>query len=87
MNRGHRQTDLIEKDFAKAFDKVPRTQEAITQIRLLWDKRVHPQVDQLMALWAHSTSSIRCSSLRSSPSVMRCTPRISFRTDLVPYFL
>ena len=23
MNRGHKQTDLIIKDFAKAFDKVP----------------------------------------------------------------
>ena len=30
--------------------------EAITQIGLLWDKRVHPQVDQLMALWAHSAT-------------------------------
>ena len=58
------------------------TQEAITQTGLLWDKRVHPQVDQLMALWAHSTSSIRWSSLRFSPSVIRCTPRISFRTVL-----
>ena len=34
-----------------------------------------------MALCAHSTSSIRWSSFRSSPSVIRCTPRISFRTD------
>ena len=40
-----------------------------------------------MALWAHSTSSIRWSSLRSSPSVIRCTLRISFRTDPVPYFI
>ena len=80
VNRGHKQTDLIIMDFAKTFIR------AITQIGLLWDKRVHPQVDQLMALWAHSKSSIRWSSLRSSPSVIRCTPRISFRTDPVPYF-
>ena len=25
MNRGHKQTDLIKMDFAKAFDKVPHT--------------------------------------------------------------
>ena len=56
-------------DFAKAFDTVP-TQEAITQIRLLWDKQVHPQVDQLVALWVHSTSSFRWPSLGSSPSVI-----------------
>ena len=30
--------------------------EAITQIGLLWDKRVHPQVDQPMALWGHSAT-------------------------------
>ena len=63
------------------------TQEAITQISLLWDKRVHPQLDQFMALWAHSTSSIRWSSLRSCPSVIRCTPRISFRTILFLIFI
>ena len=40
-----------------------------------------------MALWAQSTSSIRLSSLRSSPSVIRCTPRIGFRTDPVHYFI
>ena len=148
VNPGHKQTHLIIMDFAKAFDKVPR--RAITQIGLLWDKRVHPQQgrrnrggtgggtvppnnlhkyappppkkkkkkkkiiiifffflnlcvpppphsviasygpaqgNQLMALWVHLTSSIRWSSPRSSPSVIRCTPRISFRTDPVPYFI
>ena len=40
-----------------------------------------------MALWVHSTSSFRWSSLRFSPSVIRCTvKRISFRTNPVPYF-
>ena len=39
-----------------------------------------------MALWAHSTSSFRWSSLRSSPNVIRCTPGVGFRTDPVPYF-
>ena len=57
VNPGHKQTHLIIMDFAKAFDKVPR--RAITQIGLLWDKRVHPQGNQLMALWVHLTSSIR----------------------------
>ena len=39
VNRGHKQTDLIIMDFAKAFDKVPHRD--ITQIGLLWDKRIH----------------------------------------------
>ena len=36
-----------------------------------------------MAHWAHSTStcSYRWSSLRSSPSVIRCTPGVGLRTD------
>ena len=63
VNHGHKQTDLIMMDFA--------TKEAITQIGLLWDKRVHPQVDQQMDLWARSTRSIRWAILRSSPSVIR----------------
>ena len=33
VNRGHKQTDLIIMDFAKAFGKVPQ----ITQIGILWD--------------------------------------------------
>ena len=70
-------------DFAKAFDKV-----------LHW--RLLHKLDYygirgsthkcIMAVWPHSTSSIRWSSLWSSPCVIRCTPRISFRTDPVPYF-
>ena len=58
------------------------TQEAITQTRLLSDTRVHPQVDQLMALWAQSTIRFRRSSLRSSPCFIRCTPGVGLRTDL-----
>ena len=69
--------------FAKAFDKVSHR-------RLLykldyWDKSVHPQVDQLMALCAHSTSSFEWSSLRSSPSVIQCTSGVGFKTHPVPY--
>ena len=86
VNRGHKQTDLIIMDFAKAFDKVPH-RRLLHKLDLLWDKRVNPQVDQLLALWAHSTSSFRWSSLRSSPSFIRCTPGVGFRTDLVPYFI
>ena len=69
VNRGHKQTDLIIMDFANAFDKVPH-RRLLHKIGVLWDKRVHSKVDQLMALWAHSTSSFRWLSLRSSPSVM-----------------
>ena len=32
-------------------------------------------MDQLLALWAHSTSSFRWSSLRSSPTVLSCVPQ------------
>ena len=69
MNCGKKQTDLIIMDFAKGI-RQGTTQEAITQIGLYWDKRIRPQVDQLMALRAHSTSSISWSGLRSSPSVI-----------------
>ena len=43
-DRGQKQTDVIIMDFAKAFVK------AIVQIRLLRDKRIYSQVDQLVAL-------------------------------------
>ena len=33
VNRGHKQTDLILRDFAKAYDKVPHRK----QIGILWD--------------------------------------------------
>ena len=83
VNRGHKQTDLIIMDFAKAFDKVPH--------RRLLHKLDYYGIrgsthKWIMAIWAHSTSSIRSSSLRFSPRVIRCTPRISFRTDPVPFF-
>ena len=44
-----------------------------------------PQVDQLMALWAHSTSCLRWPSLRSSPSAIRCAPGIGPRSGPVPH--
>ena len=44
-------------------------------------------MNQLVALWVHSTSSFRWSSLRSSPSVIRCTPGVSFRTILFLIFI
>ena len=46
-DRGQKQTDVIIMDFAKAQGT---TQEAIVQIRLLRDKRIYSQVDQLVAL-------------------------------------
>ena len=41
-------------------------------------------MDQLVALWAHSTSSFRWPSLRSSPSAIRCAPGIGPRPGSVP---
>ena len=80
MNRGAQADRFDHHGFRKGLRQGP-TQEAITQTRLLWDTRVHPQVDQLMALWAQSTSSFRRSSLRSSPCFIRCTPGVGLRTD------
>ena len=47
LDCGHKQTDLII-DLAKAFDKVPHG-TLLYKFKLLWDKRVHPLVDQLLA--------------------------------------
>ena len=49
-----------------------------------------PKVDQLVALWAHSTSCFRWPSLRSSPSAIRCASGIRssvrlFADDCVLY--
>ena len=38
VSRGHKQSDLIIMNFAKAFDKVPHSRLLHKQ---LWDKRVH----------------------------------------------
>ena len=78
MNRGHKQTDLIIMDFAKAFNKVPH--------RRLLHKLDYYGIrgsthKWLMALWAQSISSFRRSSLRSSPCFIRCTPGDGLRTD------
>ena len=44
-------------------------------------------MDQLLALWAQSTGSLRWSSLRSSPCFIRCTPGVGLRTDLCLIFI
>ena len=82
VNRGHKQTDLIIMDFAKTFDKVPHRR---LLHKYIWDQRIHPQVDQLVALWAHSKSCFRWPSLRSSPSAIQCAPGIGPRSCPVPH--
>ena len=55
VNCGLKQTDLIIMDFAKAFDKVPHRR----LLHKLEYYGIHPQVDQFVALWGHSTSCFR----------------------------
>ena len=62
------------------------TQEAIVKIRLLRDKRIYPQVDHFMALWALSKSGVRWPSLRSSHGPIWCPPRIGLRADPISHF-
>ena len=64
MNRGHKQTDLIIMDFAKAFDKVPYRR--LLHILNYYGIRgsTHKWISSW--LWGQSTSSFRRSSLRSS---------------------
>ena len=89
VNSGHKQTDLIIMNLANVFDKVPHRGAggggAISQIRILWDWRVYPQVDQLAALWEHSTRSYRWTCLRSCPSAIRCATVIGPRSCPVPH--
>ena len=75
VNCGHK-TDRFDHN---VYLQRPSTQEDIAQIRLLWDKRVHSQVDQFSALWVHA------SSLRSSSSVIWCVPAVGLRYYPVPY--
>ena len=42
-------------------------------------------MDQLVALWVHSTSCFRWPSLRSSPSAILCAPGIGPRSSPVPH--
>ena len=60
-----------------------RTSSRPKRTRVLWDKRVHPYVDQLLALWMPSTRSLRLSSLRFRHRFIRCTPGIGPRADSV----
>ena len=83
VNRGHKQTDLILMDFAKALTRF-HTGGYYTHWNIM-GLEDPPQVDQLAALWAHSTSCFGWPSLRSSPSAIRCAPGIGPRTGPVPH--
>ena len=49
LNRYQKHTDVIIMDFAKALGTTPGAIDFV-QIRILWDKRIYSQVDQLVAL-------------------------------------
>ena len=81
VNRGHKQTDLIIMDFAKAFDKVPHRR----LLHKLEYYRIRGSTHKWINSWAYSTSYFRWPSLRSSPSAIRCAPGISPRSGPVPH--
>ena len=80
MNSGHKQTDVIVMDFAKAFDKVPHK-------RLLYKLDFHV-IRGSTHKWidSFSKSGIRWPSLRSSPGSIWCPARIGLGTSPISYF-
>ena len=77
MNRGHKQTDLIIMDFAKAFDKVPHRR----RLHKLDYYGIRVSTHKWISLWRSQKVVFRRSSLRSSPCFIRCTPGVGLRTD------
>ena len=81
MNRGHKQTDLIIMDFAKAFDKVPH--------RRLLHKLDYYGIGGSTHKWISSWLYGRSQQVvldGSSPSFIRCTTGVGLRTDPFPNF-
>ena len=83
VDRRYKQTALIMMDFAKAFDKVLH-RRLLHILEYYGIRGSTQQVNQLVALWAHSTSCFRWPSLRSSPGAIRCAPGIGRRSGPVP---
>ena len=90
VNSGHKQTDVIVMDFAKAFDKVPHT-------RLLYKLdfyglrgSTHKWIDSWISgrslLDISGISGIRWPSLRSSPGSIWCPARIGLGTGPIMFF-
>ena len=78
QNRGHRQTDVIIMDFAKAFDKVPHK-------RFLYKLHyctIRGSTHKWIASWlsALSKSDVRWPILRSSPGLIWSPARIGLGT-------
>ena len=82
VNRGHKQTDLIIMDFAKAFDKVPHRR----LLHKLEYYGIRGSTDKWINSWlsGRSTSCFRWPSLRSSPSAIQRAPGIGLRSGPVP---
>ena len=85
MNRGHKRTDLIIMDFAKAFDKVPH--------RRLLHKLDYYGIRGSTHKWINSWLSGRIQQVvldgQASdpvPVLSRVPKGVGLRTDPVPYF-
>ena len=80
VNGGHKLTDLIIMDFAKAFDKVPHR-------RLLHklDLEDPPTSGSTRGSLGALNNFVRGPSLKSSPSAIRCALGIDRTSGFVPH--
>ena len=92
MNRGHRQTDLIIMDFAKAFDKVPH-RNLLHKLDYYGIKgSTHKWINSWINSWLSGrTQQVVLDGQASDPvPVLSGVPKgsgVGFRTDPVPYFI
>ena len=84
VNRGHKQTDLIIMDFAKAFDKVPH-RRLLHKLEYYGIRgSIHKWINSWLSGRTQQVVLARWPSLRSSPSANRC-PGIGPRSGPVPH--
>ena len=83
VNRGHKQTDLVIMDFAKAFDKVPHKR----LLHKLEYYGIRGSTHKGINFWLSGRTQqvVLAGRLRSSPSAIRCVPGIGPGSSPVPH--